>query len=296
MTGWFQRGAAAAQLAGDRSDLWPAGAVAWLAYAGWLPLLLVLAEPDPNSLAFLGVSLYGSSLFPLNVVALSAAVVIVFTGLCAVAAGAEAALQRDAAIGEHPATTPFWQAGLTAFTITLAATLPAAVAVTALVAGGILVAPEVFTSPDLDTPLLLRLAGPLLPYLVALALAVLLGQAFGGLSIRRALASPATPLGVTLRSSVHWLVRRPSSVGVALSGMLVDATTVIFTFALLRVLWAPIATRLADGRLASPDTVLLLLGFVAIWLALLLAAGALHVAISALWAMELAHGGSGGEH
>jgi hypothetical protein len=39
--------------------------------------------------------------------------------------------------------------------------------------------------------------------------------------------------------------------------------------------------------------VLLLLGFVAIWLALLLAAGALHVAVSAFWAMELARGGRG---
>jgi hypothetical protein len=89
------------------------------------------------------------------------------------------------------------------------------------------------------------------------------------------------------------LVRRPSGFAVALSGMLVDAVNVIFSVALLRVLWAPIATRLSDGRLASPDTVLLLLGFVAIWLALLLAAGALHVAVSAFWAMELARGGRG---
>jgi hypothetical protein len=36
--------------------------------------------------------------------------------------------------------------------------------------------------------------------------------------------------------------------------------------------------------------VLLLLGFVAVWLGLLLAAGALHVAISAWWAMEVGTG------
>jgi hypothetical protein len=293
MIGWFRRGAAAAELAADRSDLWPAGALAWLAYAGWLPLLLVLAEPDPNDLAFLGISIYSSGSFPLNAIALAAAVVIVLSGLCAVAAIAEAALQRDAAIAERSTRAPFWQAALTAFTITLAATLPAAGAVTALVAGGIAVAPEVFTSSDLDTPLLLRLAGPLAPYLVALALAVLLGQAFGGMAIRRAVAAPDVPLGAAFASSARLLLRRPSGLGVAFAGMLVDAATILFTFALLRVLWAPIATRLADGQLASPDTVLLLLGFVAIWLALLLVAGALHVAVSAFWAMELAHGGRG---
>ena len=294
MRGWVRRAVAAAQLAGDRSDLWPAGALAWLAYAGWLPLLLVLAEPDPNGLAFLGASIYSSGAFPLNVVALSAGAVILITALCAIAATAEAALQRDAAIAERSMQTPFWQGALTAFAIALAATLPAAVAVTALVAGGVAVGQEVFTSSDIDTPLLIRMAGPLLPYLVVVALAVLVGQAFGGVAIRRALAAPDTAVGETLTSSVRWLVRRPSSLGVAFSGMLVDAAKVIFTFALLRIIWAPIATRLTDGRLASPDTVLLLLGFVAIWLALLLMAGALHVAVSAFWAMELARGGRGG--
>ena len=190
MRGWVRRGAAAAQLAGDRSDLWPAGALAWLAYVGWLPLLLVLADPDPNGLAFLGASIYSSSAFPLNVLALSVAAVVLITGLCAVAATAEAALLRDAAIAEPSPRTPFWQAALTAFTIALAATLPAAVAVTALVAGGVAVGQEVFTSSDVDTPLLLRLAGPLLPYLVVLVMAVLVGQAFGAVAIRRALAAP----------------------------------------------------------------------------------------------------------
>jgi hypothetical protein len=293
MRGWGRRAVAAAQLAGDRSDLWPAGALAWLAYAGWLPLLLVLADPDPNGLAFLGASIYSSGAFPLNILALSVAAVVLITGLCAVSATAEAALQRDAAIAERSLTSPFWQAALTAFTIALAAMLPAAVAVTALVAGGVAIGQEVVTSSDVDTPLLVRLAGPLLPYLVVLVLAMLVGQAFGAVAIRRALSAPDAALGETLKSSLRWLVRRPSGLGVAFGGMLVDVVKLIFTFALLRILWAPIATRLADGRLASPDTVLLLLGFVAIWLALLLVAGALHVAVSAYWAMELARGGRG---
>jgi membrane protein implicated in regulation of membrane protease activity len=65
----------------------------------------------------------------------------------------------------------------------------------------------------------------------------------------------------------------------------------VLSFALLRILWTPIGAAIDGGRLATPDTLLLLLGFVAIWLALLLAAGAVHVAMSAWWAMELARGG-----
>ncbi|HET6744763.1 MAG TPA: hypothetical protein VFH90_02825, partial [Candidatus Limnocylindria bacterium] len=59
---------------------------------------------------------------------------------------------------------------------------------------------------------------------------------------------------------------------------------------------APIAMALSDGRVANPSTLLLLLGFVAIWLALLLVAGALHVVVSAWWAMELARGRRGEAH
>ena len=103
MRGWLRRGLAAAQLAGDRSDLWPAGSLAWLAYLGWLPLLVVLARPDPNDLAFFGVSIYTSSAFPWNLVALAAASVAIFVLLCVIAAAAEVALLRSAAVGDrHP--------------------------------------------------------------------------------------------------------------------------------------------------------------------------------------------------
>jgi hypothetical protein len=68
---------------------------------------------------------------------------------------------------------------------------------------------------------------------------------------------------------------------------LVDAAVLALQIALLGVLWEPIGVGLRDGRLASPDTLLLLLGFVAIWLGLLLAAGALHAAASAWWTLEL---------
>ena len=44
MRAWLRRGAIAAQKAADRSDLWPAGALASLAFLGWVPLMLVVAR------------------------------------------------------------------------------------------------------------------------------------------------------------------------------------------------------------------------------------------------------------
>ena len=296
MRAWLRRGAAAAHLAGDRSDLWPAGSLAWLAYLGWLPLLVVLAEPDPNDLAFLGVSIYTSSAFPLNVAGLAVAAVAIFVLLCVVAAAAEVALLRNAAVGGVDQTR-FGRAAMTAFTVTLLSTLPAVAAAAVVLLGVIAVAPTEFQSPNIGTPVLLRLAGPLLPYLAVMALALLAGQAFGGLAIRYAQAAPESPVTTAFASAAGSLRRRPlTSLGVAGSGMLLDALNLLFTFALLRVLWAPIASALADGRLATPSTLLLLLGFVAIWLALLLVAGAMHVAVSAWWALELARGHRGGAH
>jgi hypothetical protein len=235
------------------------------------------------------VSLYTSSAFPLNVVGLGLAGIGLFAILCGLAAVAEVALLR--AVAQAPPPAPFGRALLSAFTITLVATLPAVVAATALLMGLIGVAPDEFQSPDLGTPVLLRMAARLFPYLVAVALALLIGQAFGGVSIRRADASPERPISATLTSSARWLLRRPwAGLGVAAGAMVLDAVSLLVSYALLRVLWAPIATALGDGRLATPSTLLLLLGFVTIWLALLLVAGALHVAISAWWAIELRRG------
>jgi len=296
MLPWLRRGLAAAQVAGDRSDLWLAGSLGWLAYLGWLPLLLVLAQPDANDVAFLGVSLYTSSAFPLNAFALGAAAVITFAVLCLVAAAAEVVLLRNAAPGGTP-DAPLARAVMSAFTVTLVSTLPAVGAAAVVLVGVIAVAPAEFQSPDIGTPVLLRVAGDLLPYLVVLALAMLLGQAFGGLALRSSQAAPERPVTAALLAAGRLLVRRPlAGIGVAGGGMLLDALNLLFTFALLRVLWAPIASALADGRLATPATLLLLLGFVAIWLALLLVAGALHVAVSAWWATELARGQGGGAH
>jgi hypothetical protein len=293
MFAWLLRGASAAQLAGDRADLWPAGALSWLAYVGWLPVILVVAQPDPNGLAAFGVSIYTSSAYPGNVIALAAVVVAGFAVSCLLAAIGELTLQRTA-IQLEDGRAPLGRATLTVFSVILASSLPVAVAVAFVLRRLLVVAPGEFQSPDIGTPILVRLALDLLPYLLALLLVVLLVQAFAGVALRRAQIQPDRPLASVLAASARELRARPwSLLGVAGCAMLLDLLGAVLTFALLGVLWTPIGKALDAGRLAAPDTLLLLLGFVAIWLALLLAAGAVHVAISAWWAMELARGGRG---
>ncbi|HKO33700.1 MAG TPA: hypothetical protein VJY85_08150 [Candidatus Limnocylindria bacterium] len=291
MGGWLRRALYAAQLAGDRADLWPAGALAWLAFVGWLPFLVVVARPDPNDLAYIGVSIYTSGAFPLNLIGLAALAVAVFALLCLLSAMAQVALLRSAAVADA-ARPPFTRAVLTGFTIVVLAAVPAVGALAALLAGVAAVAPDAFTSPDTSTPILVRLGAPLAPFLILFVVALLAGQAFGGSALRVAHQASDAQIVTVLGRTGRTLVRRPwGALGVALGGLLLDALLLIVTIALLSVLWMPIGNALAGGRLATPETLLLLLGFVAIWLGLLLVAGAVHVAVSAWWAIEQARHG-----
>jgi hypothetical protein len=291
MPGWLRRALYAAQLAGDRADLWPAGALAWLAFLGWIPFLVVVARPDPDDLAFIGVSIYTSGSFPANLIALALATLLVVVLLCLVAATAQVALLRSAA-APGPGRPPFGRAVLAGFTIVLLAVLPAAGALAALLAGAVAVAPDAFQSPDTSTPILLRLGGPLVPFVLLLVVALLAGQAFGGTALRVAHRASGDPITDVLGESARTLLRRPwGPIGLVLVGLLLDLLVLVVTTALLSVLWLPIEAALQVGRLATPETLLLLLGFVAIWLGLLLAAGAVHVAVSAWWAIERARHG-----
>ena len=291
MPGWLRRALYAAQLAGDRADLWPAGALAWLAFLGWVPFLVVVAAPDPDDLAFIGVSIYTSGAYPLNVIGLAALAVAIFALLCLLSATAQVALLRSAAVAD-PARPPFARTVLTAFAIVLLAALPAVVGLGVLLAGVASVAPDAFQSPDTTTPVLLRLAGPLVPLLFLFLVALLAGQAFGGTALRVAHQAPGRPLTEVLQRAAGDLLGRPwGAISVVLGGLLLDLMVLVVTIALLGVLWMPIGDALGAGRLATPETLLLLLGFVAIWLGLLLVAGAVHVAVSAWWAIEGARHG-----
>jgi hypothetical protein len=62
------------------------------------------------------------------------------------------------------------------------------------------------------------------------------------------------------------------------------------TAVVLALLWRPLDTRLAAGGLAQPTTVILLVGFVWIWLVLVILAGVVQAWTSAWWNVALGAG------
>jgi hypothetical protein len=289
--GWLRRGMAALQIAGDRADLWLAGALAWLVFAGWLPLILAVAPPDAEGIEAFGVSLYLSPSFPLNLALLAGALVAGFAALCLLAAAGEVGIEYAAVPGLRR-TSPS-RATLSAFTVIFVCAVPVVAAAGLVLGAAFAVAPAEYLSADLATPILLRIVLRVMPQLAVL-LVVLLGvQAVGGAALRIGLTHPARPATATLAAAVRRIRMQPLPlVGVAGVGLLLDAIVVAGSYLLLTALWQPVAVGLGDGLQQRPETVLLLLGFIAVWLGLLLAAGALHVAMSAWWAMEV----SGGAH
>lgn len=289
--GWLGNAFAAAGQVLDRSDLWLPASLGAIVSLAWLPLVLTVATlPRASDFAFLGARLLTSGAFPWNVLLLAAAATVAVLGACLVAALAEAALLRAAGQGTpHRSLARDTEA---AFSVLLIAALPAVAVSTALISGIAAVAPAEFTAPDIGGPLVLRILGHFVPLLVALVAFVVIGQAFGAVALRRAVGAGAVPVGAALRGALVDLLARPlHRLGTAAGTLLVDLVAVVLATALLRVLWSPIEAEIALGRLMSPRAVLLLVGFVAVWLALVLAFGALRAWFSAWWSLEVGHVG-----
>lgn len=296
MSSWLRRGAAAATLAGERADLWPAGTLAWSASLGWLPLLLAVAPPDVDDVAGLAVSLYSSGSYPANVVALAVAAVSGFMLLAMLAAAAEVAIVR-ALQAQAPArgesTRPARHvpssgaATLAGLAVVLLSAAPALVAAAWLAVRIATEGPAIYSAPGSESTIVPRLAAAVLPQIALLAVVLLLSQALGGSLLRRAISAPSDRLGAVLRDGLRDVARRPfRPIGVAAVGVLKDGLLLAGSWALLQVLWRPIGAALGPGLLDSPQVLLLLVGFVAIWLILLLVGGALHAFVSAWWLFE----------
>lgn len=293
-SGWLANAAAAARLVADRADLWLPGALSSLAFLGWLPLVLaVVPLPDVSGLTFFGADLATSGSYPWNVVLLSASILFGILTLCLLVAVGEAALQRalrslqDGRDGDHHGDSLSGETAVT-FIVILVALLPAAVATMVLALAVVAVAPGEFQSPDIGGPVLVRVAGAVAPLLVVLLVLVLVGQALGSAAQRRATGPRAEHLGPALAHAAGDVRSRPARVlGTAVVGMAALALLLVLSTLLLRVLWAPIATALGAGELSDPQTVLLLVGFVAIWLCLVLGGGALCAWSSLTWTRVL---------
>jgi len=287
---WLGNAAAAANLAAGRPDTWLPGSLCSLGYLAWLPLLMTVAGlPSRSDLAFAGARLFSSGSFPLNVLLLASLAALLLLVGCLVAGLGEAAMLRDSG---HGPSRSLSQGTEVAFGIVLLAALPAVAVLAAIAVGIAIVAPGEFGAPDVDGPLMLRIAVQLLPLWLALAVAVVAGQAFGALTIRRAFAGEGGTLRGALRSGLGDLVRNPlRRLGLAATGTAADLLAIALALALLRVLWAPIRVELAGGGLLSPEALILLVGFVATWLALVLLFGALHAWTSNWWSLEMAPAG-----
>jgi hypothetical protein len=293
---WWRRGAAAANLASNRPDLWLPGALVSLLFLGWLPFVLVVVRlPGPGDLPFLAASLTGSPLFPWNLVGLLALVsVAVLLGFVLVAVGEAALLARGGGrglAGRRPAAAVARMAA-----VLLLAALPAVAAGVMLGVQIAVVAPAEFQSPDIGGGPMLRTLLAVAPFVAVIGVAAYVGQLIGAPALRRVAGTPGAgsggeSIGHAVAGAMGDLARgAPRLAATAAVTLLVHLTWTVAVFGLLTVLWRPIAAGLAAGL--SFDLVIpaLLLGFVAIWICLVVGGGALHAWASVWWSSELAAG------
>lgn len=286
MRGWLAHGVAAARIAGDRPELWLPGALGHFVYLGWVPLYLaVVPTPNAGDLTYVVVQLISSPIFPWNLVALALAVTSVVLLAGGVAVFAELVLISAVRPGRRSPVVG--RVGPSLLIIALAA-LPALLMGVVVALRVSTIAPDVFFSTAGLGEIVATLASAVWPLLLLLLAVLGVGQAFGAVAIRALRSGGSATLAEAIDVAGREVVRHPlRRLGSGIVGVAADLGVVLVTLALLRVLWAPIGFDLATGRFWSASTLFLLLGFVAIWLALLLVAGAVRAWLSAWWSLEV---------
>jgi hypothetical protein len=272
----------------DQPRLWLPGALAWLATVGWIPLVVgVVQPPTAGELTFLGPRFYTSGLWPLNVMLLGASVVAVAALLLLLAALGNAVLLATA-----ERRRPSGRDVLILLVSYLVACVPVAFAMLTLAVALIAIGPAEFNRPQADPGPVVRTAGRLAPLLVFAVVVVVAASTFAGLAGRGAARTGSLAAGMT---GVPRLLRRAWRPGIVHLAVMVGLTVVylVLVTILLRVLWAPIAALVEVGAVIDLATILLLVGFVAIWLCLVLGGGAVH-AWGSMTATLLLGGGTTG--
>jgi hypothetical protein len=278
MAAWLGAATSSARLVSERPDLWLPGALAWIASVGWLPLVVAVARPPTVAeLTFLGARMVTSGAWPWNAVAIAIAVAAIVLAAFVVVAAANSALiaTLDDRGTNHGGVRRV-------LAIDLVAAVPAAVLVAALLAVTATIATGIFNAPqDGGAGPVLRIGIRLAPILVGLAGAVVVGAAFAAVAAR----------SDGLRNGVRRLVRLgPAALAQVLVATVTGVAYVAGGALLLSVLWAPIGAELGVRGEFDLATGLLLVGFVAIWLCLVLAGGALHAWSATTWSRLLAAG------
>ena len=274
MHAWLRATRSAADEVAGHPASWLPGALAWTATVGWIALVIgVTRPPTVGELTFVGARIFTSGAWPWNVVAGAAAIVLVLVLAFVLAAAGEAVLLRQR-LASFALT---WRLAV----VGLVCAVPAAVALAATMAAAAGMAPAEFNAPEPGPGPLVRTALRVAPLFVAVVVASAVGAAFHAAAARGVAAGRST--GSALRDA-------PAGLAAAGSAALLMAATlnlarvayVALAAILLRVLWAPIGTRLETDGIGLA-VMLLLVGFVAIWLCLVLGGGALHAWGTAAW-------------
>jgi hypothetical protein len=282
MRRWLAAAAAAGSLVGERSSTWPPAALTWLCTLGWLPLVIgVTPPPSEGDLIFLGARIFGSALWPWNAIAIGLGGLAV-AGLALVLAALGDAVLLDE-IGPRRRG-----AGVTARLLGIGSVtaVPAVVALGILSVALLNIAPGEFSSPDDGGGAMVRTLAALSPFLLLLIVAIGVGGALYASAARL-----VHDRGDDAMSALGGSPRLLASAGLAAllhvtGAALARIVVLVVSAVLLRILWEPIGERLV---LAEIDAVTagLLVGFVAIWLCLVLAGGAVHAWASAGWSVLL---------
>jgi hypothetical protein len=274
MRHWLTVSAAAASLVAERSSLWLPGALAWMATVGWIALIVgVAAPPTDAELTFLGARIVTSGTWPWNGIAIVVVALGLVTIAIALASVGEAALLRGRRTGAADVGA--------IFVVGLVSVLPLLVATAALGVAFYPIAIGEFNAPEVGGGPLLGTALALAPFLVAMFVAIVLGSTIHAAAIR-ARAQRGAPL-TSIAAAPRRLGRAGAgAVAQVLALVVARVAYLVLAIVLLRVLWGPIERRLAEDGFGLA-AVGLLVGFVAIWLCLILAGGALHAWGSVSW-------------
>jgi hypothetical protein len=258
---------AAARVAVDRSDLWLPGSVVAFAGAGWLVFLVTVAPPPSAAgAAGLAFEMAASPWWPWNLFVLMLAVASGLLSLFLVIAFGEVAILlglSEPGARTLPRTVP------RAMAVLLAAALPVLALLLVLVGA---VGPLLVNAVEGG-----RLLAVAWPFLILLGVLVVVVQAFGAAGLRRRGAGSLR----AIRRHGHRLIPQ------AAITFVLFVLGQLLTWTILGVLWEPLAQRLTAGGLASLSTAFLLLGFVWIWLVLVVLAGVGQAWTSAWWSAEL---------
>jgi hypothetical protein len=278
MERWLAAAGSAARLVSAWPALWLPGALAWLATVGWISLVAGVAHPpSEGELTVLGAGFYTSGAWPWNAVAVAAAAM----GAVMLAFGL-AAIGESALLGALRGEQTSRPSAIDLVAVSVVTAGPALLAILASITAAAIVAPGEFTAPDTGAGPVLRIVARLAPFLIAVAALASFGAAVHAAAVRLIGRAGREPLAA-LRDAPRALGSSGAAAGWHLAAHL--AMRIVFLLVatlLVRVLWAPIGVRLGGGGF-DVAAALLLVGFVAIWLVIVLGGGAVHAWGSATW-------------